>query len=453
MAEKPKYIEPQSFRSVREAGYAEEDVDLYSNAITESYNRMIDAYYDASVAKEEAEAAVKVLEDENSSLKETIVTREATIADQENSISVLNDTVNTLKSETGELKDSLVARDSDIATLNEKILEAENVEKSLREELEHTKARVVELENVASVVAEDTVAIDHVEERHIDQEEVDSTIHGVEDLLKSAERIAADHIANAERVAAEKLAEVEDKIAAVEAAHANAEADTAKRVADAKKAVAKATRIAKKEAKNEIAWLEEKLVVLREEKEQTLSRLRDFYAFGLTQLEDIVGVYEAPEVEDEPEEEVVEEVAEEVVEETTEAAEEAPAEEVHETVADFAPENVDLDAVEITEEVVEEEAVVEEPVEEVIVDETVTEETTAEAPAENVTEIVIDSQEYILQGIDVEADAVEEVENLDGEDIPAPVAASSATKAKDAAVNAPAPKAKRSFKDMLKGKK
>lgn len=311
MSKKPEHIKPQTFRSVREAGYAEEDVDIYVKEITASYNRLMDAHYNVSV---ELENALKVVEE-----KEThIVKIEEELTDVKTVLSETETILNETKEDLNNKDHMLNVKTNELETLQEKL----NI---LQEKLEQVSAEKGE-EYVAPVVEETIVEPVKVLEPAV-VPQVDSnieiTVSEIEKLLKNAEEIAKNHIDKANSIAEEKISEAEKKVEEIDnmVAEKHAEADnkilvaigeakdilaTAKdryniRVSEAEeeysRIISEAEKAAEKmgvEKEAELAWLLEKVEELVVEKDLTLSRLKDYYEHNLDILNQMMKEYTVP---------------------------------------------------------------------------------------------------------------------------------------------------------------
>ena len=260
--EKPNHIEEQKFRSVREAGYAEEDVDMYITAFTGSYNRLIDAKYESDVASEAAVAHATELEAHINAINAA--------AEQ------LQLEYNQLEASLNEANGKAAAAENQLATATNKLetllSELKNVRKE-RDDAQHQVSELIDqvtaLTNVAPVAPEATPVA------HDSALSIDSAADQAASLLRRAEEIAKEHIAGAKFQA--------------DAVVTNAQAE-------AENIVGTANR--------EIAFLEASVAELRNEKDLILSRLRDFFTYEVSHLDELIDTYQNLELPPTPEEEI-----------------------------------------------------------------------------------------------------------------------------------------------------
>jgi len=188
--ERPNHIAQQTFRSVREAGYAEEDVDVYTDAITKSYNRLLDAHYEAQVNAETATAQATQLAEANAVANRTI-------EQQNGDIQTLQANLNTKEQElttatgkldyaTREIENLRVARDEALANVNSLL---EQVNSFNVDAVEKATAHTLTIDNAADQAAS---------------------------LLRRAEEIATDHIAKAEKEANSIVGNAKSEISSLE---------------------------------------------------------------------------------------------------------------------------------------------------------------------------------------------------------------------------------------------
>lgn len=322
---KPDYLETRTFPSVREAGYAEEDVDTYLGALTGSYNRLIDAVYEAQVEVEKLEAEKAELVEHNeqlqkllneandkvtSALREVDYVREELEAarrereDQRSKTNELMGLNSQLDREFNELKKNytLVAEQLNTANSRVAVLEAEINNAEVIAPV-YVEPQVQELQVEAVVPA--VVAEEPTRERFVlpTPDEAKQYITGVlndstldpsdraSQLLKDSYKLGEEYIetAHEERVNIVKttLAEAEVIISQAQdkAAHIveTAEAEGTETVA---------------EANREAEHVANSVSILREERDETLDRMRSFFHQSIERIEEIASLpeYDAEEV-------------------------------------------------------------------------------------------------------------------------------------------------------------
>lgn len=225
--EKPNHIEPQKFRSVREAGYAEEDVDLYVKAITESYNRLLDAHYEAQVRADEATARATAAEGQ--------------LAGLTSQLEEANNQVASLAQSNSQLQTELTTSNG---KLEFAVQEIERLRRDNEEALANVSTLMGQVNAQTAAAAADRVSIEEAADQ-------------AASLLRRAEEIAAEHITTAER---------------------QAEGIVGK-------------------AKQEISFLESSIKELKDEKDVILSRLRDFFAYEVQHIDEMIDRYNTPDSE------------------------------------------------------------------------------------------------------------------------------------------------------------
>jgi ElaB/YqjD/DUF883 family membrane-anchored ribosome-binding protein len=311
MPNKPDHIKPQTFRSVREAGYAEEDVDLYVKEITASYNRLMDAHYNVSV---ELENTLEVVKEKEAH----IVKVEGELADTKTVLSETETVLEKTREDLNNTQHIVNVKTNEVEALQENVnILREQLETVMAEKGEEYVAPVVEIPVVETVPVLPPAVVPQVDSN------IEITVSEIEKLLKNAEEIAKNHIDKANNIAEEKIAEAEKKVEEIDnmvaEKHEEAENKILVAIGEAKDILAAAkdrydvrvneaeeeySRIISeaeeaaeklgsvKEA--ELAWLLEKVDELVTEKDNTLSRLKDYYEYNLEVLTNMMGEYTMP---------------------------------------------------------------------------------------------------------------------------------------------------------------
>lgn len=362
---KPDYVEEITFSSVREAGYAEEEVDEFTKAIVGSYNRLIDAKYDSEVQTEEliesnlalvdrmstlqtlvdtVDARVESAEFETTEVRRELVFTENALASARLDRDEQFEQVKALTTANGALVlDLETAKEDHTRAINEAgslIVRINELEAELSAKNEEVRTLATAAENTHETISEDVTTPETHAEPAVENETVvanddtyfiDALVVGenvnlptvdeakgelttvlndsniapsdrAAKLLNKAYALGEEYIVSANKERVEILGEARQEAEAainnadVLAAHTIVEAETAAAYTlnDAmnrsEALIGEATEEAETilfEAKHEADHVATSVVLLREERDETLGRLRDFFIISRERVEEI----------------------------------------------------------------------------------------------------------------------------------------------------------------------
>jgi hypothetical protein len=374
---KPNHIEGPTFTSVREAGYAEDEVDEFIKGAINSYNRMIDMKHDSDVKAENLENENSELVTENSRLANELEVARTELTVAQEALAPLQKEIefaNTEIAAARKSRDESFAQTSAVITENNTLtMQIEDIraeKNAIAEAADSLQNRVYELENQLSVEREtaeaaiasaNAIATDAVNQAELISAEAQRAAaayetnsaysapapyvapevapvaaatlqtpdEGKQDLngvlndssaplsdraarlLNKAYELGEEYIDSAHVERTEILGDANEQAAAL-VAEADARANAIVADAEDKSEAIRTLAIAESEAVREAADIESKtiileakleaehvansVVLLREERDETLGRLRDFFVDARERVEEIASLPDYDEV-------------------------------------------------------------------------------------------------------------------------------------------------------------